>query len=343
MKFNFMQEVLVLPASVLSYTDASAEAIRVLLWLASDLSLVSKPAQLAKLADCDAATAKAAIEYWCEKGVLSRDGAAVAVMSQSIESKSVETPKKKLLKRADELPNYTSVELAELLEKRESVRALVDEAQQILGKIFNMSEVNILVGMLDYLGMSEECVLLLLAHCKRIGKVNLRAIEKYAYTLVDRDITEPTALEEEFRTVEALHSFEGEVRKLFGMKSRALTTRENKMLRAWVSYGYGIEIVRRAYELTISATNEPSVAYANAIIERWHAEGLRTEQEIEAAMKEPHGKKEGRAAGKKGWAPTLGNSFDTDDFFEAALQRSFRETSASNETDEPNGDSSERK
>ena len=144
-----MQEVLVLPASVLSYTDASVESIRVLLWLASDLSLVSKPAQLAKLADCDAATAKAAIEYWCEKGVLSREGAAVAVMSQSVEPKSIETPKKKLLKRADELPNYTSVELAELLEKRESVRALVDEAQQILGKIFNMSEVNILVGMLE--------------------------------------------------------------------------------------------------------------------------------------------------------------------------------------------------
>lgn len=329
MKFNFMQEVLVLPASVLSHSDASAESIRVLLWLASDLSLVSKPTQLAKLADCDAATAKAAIEYWCEKGVLSRDGAAVAVMSQSVEPQSMETPKKKLLKRADELPNYTSVELAELLEKRESVRALVDEAQQILGKIFNMSEVNILVGMLDYLGMSEECVLLLLAHCKRIGKVNLRAIEKYAYPLVERGITSSEALEEEIRTVEALRSFEGQIRTMFGMKSRALTSREDKMLRAWVSFGYDEAIVRRAYELTVQATGDASLPYANSILERWHSEGLSSAEEIDRSIAEEAEKRilqKGAKGAKAGAENALGNSFDTDDYFEAALRRSFRET-----------------
>ena len=61
MKLNFSQEVLVLPGSVLSHTDASPDALRVLIWLASDLSLAGKPAQLAKLADCDTKSAKAAI------------------------------------------------------------------------------------------------------------------------------------------------------------------------------------------------------------------------------------------------------------------------------------------
>ena len=161
---------------------------------------------------------------------------------------------------------------------------------------------------------------MLLSHCSRIGKTNLRAIEKYAYSLVDRDITEPAALEEEIRTVEAMHSFEGQVREMFGMKRRALTARENKMLRAWISFGYDIEIVRRAYEMTISSTNEPSVPYTNAILERWNAEGLRTAQQIDAAMEEQKSKKEGKG---KPAAPTLGNSFDTDDFFDAALRRTF--------------------
>lgn len=328
MKLNFLQDVLVLPASVLTYTEASPEALRVLLWLSSDLTLADKTAQLAKLADTTPAKAVAAIEYWCQKGVLSAEAKALPVMAQPAETP--QPAKKKLLRRADELPNYTSTELAALLEKRESVRLLIDEAQQILGKIFNMSEVNIMVGMLDYLGMSEECILLLLAHCKKIGKVNLRAIEKYAYPLVERGITTTELLEEELRTVEALHSFEGEVRKLFGMKSRALTSREDKMLRAWVGFGYDIEIVRRAYELTVAATGDASLPYANSILERWNSEGLKTAEEIDSAIareSEARAKQKG-AKGKAQESGTLGNSFDTDDYFEAALKRSFRETFA---------------
>ena len=327
MKLNFEQEVLVLPGSVLQQ-NADAVQLRVLLWLASDLTLAQKHRQLAKLADCSTAEVADAIAFWSGCGVLSaqdtKQGGAVAVMATVQEPAAAQPAKaqrKPLLRRADELPTYTSAELADLMEKRASVRALIDEAQQILGKLFNIGELNILVGMADYLGMSEECILMLLSHCSRIGKTNLRAIEKYAYSLVDRDITEPAALEEEIRTVEAMHSFEGQVREMFGMKRRALTSRENKMLRAWISFGYDIEIVRRAYELTIGSTNEPSVPYTNAILERWNAEGLRTAQQIDAAMEEQKNKKEGK--GQKPTAPTLGNSFDTDDFFDAALRRTF--------------------
>lgn len=202
------------------------------------------------------------------------------------------------------------------------MRVLVDEAQNILGKMLTHAELNILIGLTDYLGMAEESVLMLLAHCKKMGKTNLRSIEKYAIRLADEGITDPTALENEIRTAEAVHSFEGEVRALFGMKSRALTSRESKMLRAWVQFGYDIEVVRRAYELTVNATNEPSPAYANAILERWHADGLHTLSEIDASIEAQRNKKEGKG-NKKDATTTLGNSFDTDDFFEAALRRSF--------------------
>ena len=319
-----------LPGSLLSCCDnATAAQMRVLLWLASDLSLAQKPKQLAKLAGCDAKALQAALDFWVTAGVLlaeEREAAALPAMADVVPTAPAameDVSPKKHLQRADELPNYTATELAELMEQRAGVRALVDEAQHILGKIFNMSDVNILIGMLDYLGMSEESVLMLLAHCVRIEKKGLRAIEKYAIRLADRGITEPAALEEEFRVLEALHSFEGQVRAMFGMKSRALTARESKILRGWLSFGYGIDVVRLAYERTVNATNEPSVFYANAILERWHSEGLNTAEAIEAALAEEASKKEA-AIGENGQS-ILGNSFDTDDFFEAALQRSFRE------------------
>lgn len=328
MKLNFQQDVLVLPGSLLNHcSEADAATMRVLLWLASDLSLVQKPKQLAKLADCDARAVKAALQFWEFRDVLVKDGddavPAMATVSEKEvkkeKSKSAESEKRTLLRRADELPNYTTIELAELMEQRAAVRVLVDEAQRILGKMFNPSEVNILVGMLDYLGMNEECILLLLAHCKRIGRVNLRSIEKYAFSMADKGITDAEAMEAQILLAEAMHTFEGEVRTLFGMKSRALTSKESKMLNAWISFGYGIDIVRIAYEMTVSATNEPSVPYANAILERWNADGLRTKEQIESRLAEEKAKKEG----KKNGGTELGNSFDTDDFLEAALKRSM--------------------
>lgn len=332
MNLNFGNAVINLPASVLCQSDATAEQLRVLLWLASDPSLSQKTSQLAKLADCTQKTAKEAINYWASRGVLTADGAAVTAMADLSGEPTVLSPapvKKKLLHRADELPTYNTAELTALMEKRASVRALVNEAQQILGKLFNPSELNILVGMLDYLGMREESIVLLLAHCRNIGKTNLRSIEKYAYKMVDRGITEPDAMEEEIRTLEAMQSFEGEVRRLFGMKSRALTTRESKLLRAWVELGYGIDVVTKAYEMTVNATNEPSMPYANSIIERWHADGLHTLEEIERAEAEQKEKKANKKDGKP-VGTVLGNSFDTDDFFEAAMRRSFANSDGNN-------------
>ena len=90
-----------------------------------------------------------------------------------------------------------------------------------------------------------------------------------------------------------------------------------RVLEVGTGTGYGIDIIREAYELTVTATNEPSVAYANAILERWNAEGLKTLEEIREAQEK---QKKGNAKAEE---TKLGNSFDTDDFFEAALQRSF--------------------
>ncbi len=325
MKLQFGTGVLNLPAASLSHCDTDADTLRVLLWLSSDMSLAEKPSQLAKLVGCTPKTASAALSYWKRCGILG-DAEALPAMATPLESPA-ETPKKPLLQRADELPNYTYAELTELLEKRASVRALVDEAQQILGKIFNPSEVNILIGMLDYLGLSEESVLLLLAHCRNIDKKSMRAIEKYAYKLIDMGLTDPQQLEEEFRTVEAMRTFEGQVRKLFGMKTRAMSEKESKFLRAWISYGYGMDIVRHAYDLTVNATGEASLPYTNSILERYHANGLFTLADIERAEEEEAKlpKKSTKKDAKRSEAQpgTLGNSFDTDDFFEAALRRSF--------------------
>ena len=349
-KWNYGESVLVLPGAALS-ADATGEQLRVLLWLAGDASLADKPTQLAKLAGCRREDLAGILAFWQESGVMEavqpegrsdslpaakKKGRGAAPVSATAAGASPQAPGSAAatpgageaasagasgganvtrLRRADELPTYSSGELADMMEKRESLRLLIDEAQNIFGKMFNLHEVNILVGLVDYLQLDGEYILVLLAHCRRMELKSLRAVERYAISLIDQGIGTAPALEARVQELEAAHTLEGKVRSMFGLKSRALTSKEKKFIAAWIGFGYGEEVIRRAYEITVNATGEPSLSYANAILERWHADGLATPEEIDRRLQAEREAKTGKT--------TLGNSFDTDDFFEAALKRSF--------------------
>ncbi len=337
-KWNYGQGVLVLPSTV-PEVDATPEQLRVLLWLASDPTLFAKPAQLARLAGADRDEIGDILDFWQSVGVLS-DGKE-AQENKKAQKKPTDKPAKSatakptadtkptadekpvtVLARADELPNYSTAELSELLEKSQSLRMLVNEAQNIWGKVFNPYEAQLLVGLSDYLRLDDEYILLLLAHSKRIGKKSLREVERYALRLVDDGVTNVAALEKFVKRAEMWRTIEGKIRTMFGLENRAFTAKEEKMLSNWASYGYGEDIIRRAYEITVNATNKPSLPYANSILERWHSEGLDTAAQIDAKL---DAERE-----KKGQAVMTG-SFDTDDFFEAALKRSYSTTDASTE------------
>ena len=343
-KWNYGQGVLVLPSTV-PEADATPEQLRVLLWLASDPTLFAKPAQLARLAGADREEIGDILDFWQSVGVLSNDKEAqeskkaqrkptkpakpatdtkkttsateakpAAEAKPAVEAKPAAEAKPAFLARADELPNYSTAELSDLLEKSQSLRMLVNEAQNIWGKVFNPYEAQLLVGLSDYLRLDDEYILLMLAHSKRIGKKSLREVERYALRLVDDGVTDAAALEEFVKRTEARRTLQGKIRAMFGLGSRSFTAKESTMLDNWISYGYGEDIIRRAYEITVGAINEPSLPYANSILERWHSEGLDTAAQIDAKL---DAERE-----KKGQAVMTG-SFDTDDFFEAALKRSF--------------------
>ena len=94
MKFQFGYDVLTLPGAILSHTDANAVQLRVILWLASDLTLARKPRQLAKLADCDPQSALDAMAFWAERGVLTEGEAIPAMATATGDAVSVDSPKK---------------------------------------------------------------------------------------------------------------------------------------------------------------------------------------------------------------------------------------------------------
>lgn len=293
--------------------------MRVFVYLCS----VNGDADIAKISAAVGASydeVNASLAFWRGTGIILEDVVSVAPAVRQIEVAITEKKaESKKVARQDKMPDYTSDQLAQILEENKEMAMLIDECNHILGKMLNFHEVNIIVGLVDYLTLDNEYILLLVKHCAEMGKKTLHYIEKTAFALYDDGITTAASLTHELSRREAASSAEGKIRTLFGIGTRALTTREKREISAWINdMKYPIEIIEKAYEITVDATSKPTLHYANTVLERWHSEGLLTLEQIIDSYKE-----KGNKAGAS--SPADSSSFDTDEFFEAAVKRNLGE------------------
>ncbi len=299
----------------------------------ADLRAISE--SLAAAAGCAVAQAEASLAFWRGTGLidiiegehtartLPAITAPAAPSAPTEHPAAAAAPAAKKPSRRDELPQYTSEELATLLEEHEDVASYINECQRTWGKIFNTHEVNILLGLVDYLGLEWEYVISLLAYCvqaqeKRGGKKSMRYVESTAFSFYDEGINDPVALQEKLRQLEQMADIEGQLRALFGMGARAWTPKEKQCFSTWLyEYHYGMEIIRMAYDVTVDTKGAPNLNYMNSVLANWNKDNLRTPADVEANQAAF------RAERGKGKAGTVSGSFDTDDFFEAAVRQSL--------------------
>ena len=78
-------------------------------------------------------------------------------------------------------------------------------------------------------------------------------------------------------------------------------------------------MIERAYEITIKSINKPSLDYAGSIMKRWFEKGIRTPEDVDNDAEAPKPVKSGRKAENKA------ESFNADEFMEAAMKRSYGE------------------
>ena len=312
LRVNYGQGVIVLPEAVKSALPSAKKTdIIVLITLLSDMS-ADVPTLAEKCSVSEDAVEKA-IAFWRGAGILAFEQEEAPVK----EEKTAEKPKK-VGKREDlgTLPNYSSTEIAGMVENDREVALMIDECERALGKMLRVGEIAKIVALRDYLGFSPDYITALCTYCAQIGKNSVRYLETTAISLYDDGITDKETLEEHLRKAQEKHELEVQIRSLFGMNmTRALTTKEKKFIESWTqTMGFSIEVIKIAYEITIDKINEPSLNYANAILESWNVNGLKTEEEVRARMAA-----EAEAKGE----PAAGKSFDSTDFFEAALRRSY--------------------
>lgn len=239
---------------------------------------------------------KKALGYWEKNGVIAIDG--VLDTSEIISSSS-------------SVPTYTGEQIKKFVEKNEDIRSLFNTCQAILGKEFNTHDHNNIIFLKSYYKFGNDFIMLLLAHCKELDKANWQYIRKTAKNLYDEGIDTYSRLEAHFADRKNKSSLEYKIRELFEIGKRELSKSEREKFDRMIGAGIDIDFIKAAYDITVDKTGKASLAYCAKIIENWLSSGLKTVKDVEAY--ENRGKESNQSS-----------SFDTNDFFEAALLRSYK-------------------
>lgn len=317
-----------LPRAAASVEGAERLDYAILLALAANADTMkgypaTAPA-LASALNCTAAKVEASVAFWIECGVLS-DGE-----TTSDKAGKNKNPPRHLTETAP--PSYNGDELASLLEADGGrLRALTDECQNILGKLFNPSEISKIVALHDYLRLTEEHILLLCTYCVSAGKGSVHYIARTAYDLYDEGVDTADRLEAYIKRREETAGAEGAVRRVIGAGGRALTAGERTAAALWIAeWGMPEEMLTEAYSATVEHCGAYRLAYMKSILNRWHNAGYETVADVRAAEEARSAEKSAQSGGDGKKAPhggkkAAGGSFDTDDFISAALGRSYSE------------------
>ena len=292
--------------------EASAEDLRVLICL---LSGERDGAKIAKAVSCSLARVRGALAFWQGCGVLTEENA------------PQKTEKTVPLRSARELAPKSEAEDAAYIEEGEK-KSLVDECQRIMGRLFNPTEIGIVVGLSEQLGLDDAYILTLLSFCVSRNKKTMRYVEKTAFGLFDEGIDTTSALEDYIHRLEAVTSFEGKLRKLFGIGERTLSKTEQACFTRWVcDFGFDMSVISLAYDITVDTRQKALVKYVDSILARWHGAGCRTLVQVEALLEREKVSHTMTKTAKR-TEPRIsdgGGSFNTDDFFAKALARSYGE------------------
>ena len=333
--------------------EASPEELRVLICTAAEgRADDASVAVIAELAGCSTARVKAALRYWQALHVLCTEEEAPAAVSEQTAdpAKTADTtevaadpaPKKPPLRPVSEGEGGTQ-EAADTIRDRR-LAGFIDTCQATVGRVFNTRELTTLTSLLNDLPFSEEYLLTLIAYCKKKAKrFSFVYLEKTAYSMLERELLTTDDLNGYLAALDRFSSVEWKLRRLLGIGDRKLSAREQEYFMRWTGeLGYGEDVIGIAYDITVDRLGKISLAYMNKLLLRFHEAGARDERAVNDLLDReraehavsPVSQHTGAAKGKKEKAfatgasaedpsATKGASFKREDFFAAALRRSY--------------------
>lgn len=201
-----------------------------------------------------------------------------------------QTAQQQILPPPEEIPEYTSKDISDRAMNDGGFQTVVEEAQQVLGRMLSGADLKILYGIYDYLGLPAEVILLLINYCVARSRENqgpgrtptMRTIEKEAYSWANQEILTIDLAEEHLGKLKARGEALSVLKRELGVYDREFTATERNYAESWLEMGFTPEALAIAYDRTIVRKGKRIWPYMDSIIRSWHERGLHTPEEIEA-------------------------------------------------------------
>ena len=219
---------------------------------------------------------KACITLFEESGVITKcDDGLLAEVEYEFEPKESDKNNKR----------DSSLEVARSIREND-LYELNTEMENIFEKTLEAREIERITSLYTKKGLSPEYILTLAAHLKDNRQIlTIECIVREANKLVANGTDTLEELEMYIKSKNEEIAGEMEMRRLFGIYGRTLTKTEREHFKRWMhEYGYSVNIIGEAYDVTVAAINKMSLSYINSILTEWHSAGCKTLEECRAKI-----------------------------------------------------------
>lgn len=206
---------------------------------------------------------------------------------------------------------FNPKEIAEVVRGNSEVDYLFKECERLFGRPLKHNEQNSLMIIVEDAGLPVSCALMLVEYCSSIGKATPSYIKSIASDWISNGIDAIDRVEAEIKRLRAAYSIENEIKKLFEINT-ALSKEQKQFVEKWTStYGFSLEMIDEAYQITLNRTGKLSFAYMNKVITGWAENGVKNKEQLVENGKRF---KEKVLAGVE-------SSFDLDDLTRAVMEK----------------------
>ena len=167
-----------------------------------------------------------------------------------------------------------------------SIAFLMQEADNILGRMTSNADKCTLLMLNEYYGLPVEVIIMLLQYLQDMGKTNMKYIEKVAESWGDNEITTVDRAEKEIMRMTNSRTAFRIIVQTIGLEEHSPTDKELKQAERWVNeWHFTADMIREAYERCVDAKGKYIPNYVESILERWHKAHITTLEQAKAEKK----------------------------------------------------------
>ena len=322
------------PTSTEVFAEASLSELKVLVALMESGGVINEDELLAA-AHVSRSRLAAAISLWSEEGVIAERDATEEDAVRSVYGNSVTEEFEEHIFKG-ELYEQTAKETANTI-RRKKLASLFDECARLMGKhMLSPLETKRIASLCSQYGLDDEYIAVLASHLANKGTFTVnRLVNKAIKLSEDKDINTAEELERYLSDKERESADMMELRRLFGIYDRSLSSKEVGYFKKWLyEYCFGTPVIAEAYDWAVNNTSGRKYSYMDKLLTDWHSAGCKTVEACRERYEQVRAEQNRAASEKKSCAAKTQTkterikpayNFDPEEAFRLALARSFPE------------------